>query len=52
MEKASAKKTFTVYVKLRCFVVWFQMERLNLNVNNVLVEEDFHDFIVCELHSS
>jgi len=40
MEKAAAKKTFTVYVKLDCFVIWCPIERVNLNVKSVLMEED------------
>jgi len=39
MEKAAAKRRITVYVKLNCFIVWWPMERVNLNVKNVLVEE-------------
>jgi hypothetical protein len=39
MEKAAAKRRITLYVKLYCFTVWCPMERVNLNVKNVLVEE-------------
>jgi hypothetical protein len=46
MEKAAAKKTLTVYVKLDCFIKWCPTERVNLNVKNVLLEEDVR--IVCD----